>query len=97
MMFQPNEQDGTVTFDVVVVPRASREHVGGLRGDRLRIAVGASPVRGEANAAATALVARALGVPRSAVVIARGAGSRKKTLRVHGASRAQVLKLAEEP
>src|SRR5262245_22428801 len=96
MTFQPSEQDGSVTFDVVVIPRASRERIGGVTGDRLRIAVTAPPADGEANQAATALVARALGVPRSAVVIAHGASSRRKTLRVRGVSRAQVLTLAEE-
>ena len=97
MTFQPSEQDGTVTFDVVVTPRASRERIGGVRGDRLCIAVTAPPADGAANDATTALLARALRVPRSAVVIARGASSRKKTLRVRGVSRAQVLNLSEEP
>ena len=81
---------GGVTFDVLVTPRASREKVGPLVGDRLKIAVTAPPVEGEANAAVVAALARALGVPRASVAIVRGEGSRRKTVRVAGVASAAV-------
>jgi len=89
-MLAVREEAGAVSFDVLVTPRASREKVGPLVGDRLKVAVTAPPVEGEANAAVIAVLARALGVPRSQVTILRGDGSRRKTVRVAGVARAAV-------
>jgi uncharacterized protein len=88
------EQDGALTFDVLVQPRASREKLGPLHDGRLKIAVTSPPVDGEANAAVIALVARSLGIPRSAVSVIAGTSSRRKTLRVVGADRAAIESLA---
>ena len=88
------EEAGGVCFDVLVTPRASRERIGPLVGERLKVAVTAPPVEGEANAAVVAVLARALGVPRASVSIVRGDGSRRKTVKVVGATRALVESLA---
>jgi hypothetical protein len=48
------------------------------------------PVEGEANAAVIELLARSLGVARGAVEVIAGASSRRKTVRVTGATRAAV-------
>jgi uncharacterized protein len=88
------EEAGGLCFDVLVTPRASRERIGPLVGERLKIAVTAPPVEGEANAAVVAALARALGVPRASVSIVRGDGSRRKTVRVVGVVRALVESLA---
>jgi uncharacterized protein (TIGR00251 family) len=71
--------------DILVVPRASRTAVGPLVGDRLRVAVTAPPVDGEANAAVIDAVAQAFGVRRSSVSIVRGERGRRKTVAVEGA------------
>jgi uncharacterized protein (TIGR00251 family) len=73
-----------VTIDVLVSPRASRDKVGPVVGDRIKIAVTAPPVDGEANAAVCALLAKALGVAKSAVAVVQGESSRRKTLRITG-------------
>jgi uncharacterized protein YggU (UPF0235/DUF167 family) len=52
----------------------------------LKVRVRARPVEGEANEALISLLARALGVPRSAVVLQRGGQSRTKTVEVGGLS-----------
>jgi hypothetical protein len=78
------EDEGGITFDALVTPRASRDRVGPVQGDRVKIAVTAPPVDGEANAAVIACVAKALGVPRRAVSIVGGEASRRKTVRVDG-------------
>lgn len=72
----------TITFDVLVQPRASRARFGPRHGERIKVAVTAPPVDGEANAAVIELVAETLGVPKSAVEVIAGATSRRKTLRV---------------
>jgi uncharacterized protein (TIGR00251 family) len=84
------EDDGGIRFDVLVQPRASRARVGPVHGDRIKIAVTAPPVDGEANAAVIEVVAKALGVGRGAVEVIAGASSRRKTLRVRGATRARL-------
>jgi uncharacterized protein (TIGR00251 family) len=92
-MLSVREDAGGVTFDVLVTPRASRERVGPVVDGRLKVAVTAPPVEGEANAAVCALLARALGVPKSAVSVVRGDTGRRKTVRVAGVPAAAVLAL----
>jgi uncharacterized protein (TIGR00251 family) len=83
-----------LTIDVLVVPRASRTAVGPNVGDRLRVAVTAPPVDGEANAAVIEALAHAFGVRRSAVTIVRGERGRRKTVRIEGGAAATLHRLA---
>jgi uncharacterized protein (TIGR00251 family) len=85
-----DERDGALTVDVLVTPRASRPKVGPIHGDRLKLAVTSPPVDGEANAAVIELLARALGLPRAAVEVTAGHSSRRKTVRLRGATRAAL-------
>jgi uncharacterized protein (TIGR00251 family) len=91
-----SEDAAGITFDVQVVPRASRDRLGPVHGDRLKVQLTAAPVDGAANEALVALLAKTLGRPRSDVRILRGATGRKKTVRVGGASRAALLSHIEE-
>lgn len=88
-----------MTIDLLVVPRASRVAVGPLVGDRLRVAVTAPPVDGEANAAVIEAVAGAFGVRRSAVTIVRGERGKRKTVSIEGptdALRTTLTRLSQE-
>ncbi len=67
-----------------VQPRAKSDALAGERGGALVVRVTAPPVDGKANAAVCALVARAAGVPKSAVTVLRGAGTRDKLLEIRG-------------
>lgn len=67
-----------------VVPRASRTAVAGLHDGRVKLAVAAPPVDGEANNAIVRWLAKTLGVGRAAVVIASGATGKKKAVEVEG-------------
>ena len=69
---------------VRVQPRAKADALAGERAGALVVRVTAPPVDGRANAAVCALVARAAGVPRSAVTVVRGASGRDKVLDVAG-------------
>jgi uncharacterized protein len=89
-----HEHAGAVTFDVLVQPRASRVKLGPVHDNRLKVAVTAPPVDGEANAAVIDAIAKALGVSRGSVEVVAGASSRRKTVRVTGVSRAAVEALA---
>lgn len=88
------EQDGGVTFDILVQPRASRAKLGPVHDGRLKIAVTSPPVDGEANAAVIELLAKSLGVARGAVEVIAGASSRRKTVRVVGVTKQVVEELA---
>ncbi len=79
-----------VDIDVLVQPRASRERIGPVHGERIKVAVTAPPVDGEANAAVVDLFARALRCPRSAVQVVSGQSSRRKTVRIRGVAAAAV-------
>lgn len=83
----------TVTLDILVQPRASRAKIGPMHDGRLKIAVTAPPVDGEANAAVIELLARRLAIPRSAIEVIAGAGSRRKTLRLADVTAAQLAEL----
>jgi uncharacterized protein (TIGR00251 family) len=93
-MLQLTESDGAITFDVRVVPRASRTEVAGEHDGALRVRVAAPPVDGAANEELTRFVAKSLGVAAREVEIVGGHTSRSKRLRVRGATRASVEALA---
>ena len=78
-----------VRLAVRLTPRADADALGGVREAApgrlcLLARVTAPPAAGAANAALVALVAKALGVPKSAVRLAAGETSRLKTLEIAG-------------
>ena len=87
------EHDGGISFDIVVAPRASRERIGPVLGEAIKIAVTAAPVEGKANEAVVALLARKLGVRKEDVRLVRGDRGKRKSVHVTGASRAALLAL----
>jgi uncharacterized protein (TIGR00251 family) len=82
-----------VTLDILVQPRASRAKIGPMHDGRLKIAVTAPPVDGEANAAVIELFAKQLGIPRSSVEIVAGASSRRKTIKIANVTEQQIAEL----
>lgn len=95
MPLRLTEAGGGVTVDLIVKPRASRIAVGPVEGDRLRVAVTAPPVDGEANAAVIAALAEALGVPRRAITLVAGQTGKRKTVRIEGIAAAAIRAIAE--
>jgi len=73
--------DGGVEISVKAQPRASRSEIVGLHGGQLKVRIAAPPVGGAANGELIKLLAKALGVSRSALRVARGEGSRSKVVR----------------
>lgn len=64
--------------------RVPRDSIGGLHGDRVKVAVSAPPVDGAANEAVRIALAKALGVAKSHVEVVSGQKGRQKTLAVSG-------------
>ncbi|HQZ13622.1 MAG TPA: DUF167 family protein [Devosia sp.] len=80
--------DGLV-LHIRVTPNAGADRIEGaeIRDDGtavLRLRVAAVPDRGRANTAAIALLAKALGLPKSAITLTAGETARFKTLRLLG-------------
>jgi len=84
-----------VTIEILVQPRASRDKIGPMHDGRIKIAVTAPPVDGEANAAVIALLAKRLGVARSSVEIVAGASGRRKTIKLANVTQQQIEELIE--
>ncbi len=75
--------DGVV-IDVRVTPRASHSRLDGAHAGALRVRLHAPPVDGAANDELIAVMAAAFGVPKRAVAIVSGHGSRSKRVRLSG-------------
>lgn len=82
-----------LTIEILVQPRASREKIGPMHDGRIKVAVTAPPVDGEANAAVIALFARRLGIARGDIAVIAGASSRRKTLRIANVTAQQIAEL----
>jgi Uncharacterized conserved protein len=88
------DRDGAVVH-VHVQPRAGRSELVGRHGESLKVRVTAPPVDGRATAATARLLAAALAVAPSRVVLASGAQSRIKRFRVSGLTAAEVVQRLE--
>lgn len=69
---------------VHVQPRARRTEVVGRHGEAIKLRLAAPPVDGAANEELIRFLSNQLGVPRSAVTIARGRSGRRKTVVIEG-------------
>ena len=84
---------GGIRLRLKVQPKARREGVAGLIPDAdgldsagwaLKVAVGAPPEDGKANEAVVALLAKSLGVAKSAISVVSGATDRRKLVEIRG-------------
>ena len=80
-------EDGLELF-IRLTPRGGGARIDGIAAEGgqacLRVRVAAPPVEGAANAALVAYLAKALGLPRSAVTLVAGDRARLKRLRLRG-------------
>ena len=83
--------NGGLILNLHVQPGAKRSELVGLHGEALKIRLAAPPIEGKANTALITFLADLLGVPKAAISLEAGASSRRKRVRVDGAS-AQALK-----
>jgi uncharacterized protein len=73
-------------LDCWLQPRGGRDAIVGLHDDALKIRIGAPPVDGAAHEALIRFIAAEFGVSKSSVILESGQTSRRKRLRVKGAS-----------
>ena len=84
-------QEGVVRLAVKVQPRASKNEIGEVLGDELKIKVTAPPVDSAANEALVRFLAEKLDCPPRSVQLVRGQTSRHKIVLVQGISAADAI------
>ena len=91
-----------VRLAVRLTPRGGREAIDGWAVDGegrpyLKVRVAAPPVEGEANAALLAFLAKTLGLARSSVTLASGAGARLKLIDIAGCDPLSLARILGAP
>jgi uncharacterized protein len=79
-----------LTFDIQVIPHASRSELVSVQDGVLKIKVTSPPVEGAANDACIKLLARELGLKKSQMEISSGTKSRKKTIMIKNINKAEL-------
>ena len=85
----------TARLQVKVQPNATRSEIAGWYGEALKVRTAAPPVSGKANRAVVEILARALNIPRAAVSLTRGHGSRDKVLEIVGIDEPELRRRLE--
>ncbi len=89
-MVRLRESKKGLTFDIQVIPHASRAEIAGVQEGAFKIKVTAPPVEGAANEACIKLLAKELGLKKGQMEISSGAKSRKKTVLIKDISKAEL-------
>ena len=89
-MVRLRESKKGLTFDIQVIPHASRAELVGVQDSALKVKVTAPPVEGAANEACIKLLAKELGLKKSQMEISSGAKSRKKTVMIKDISKTEL-------
>jgi hypothetical protein len=90
-MITVKESKKGLSFDIHVLPHASRTEIAGIQDGFLKVKVTAPPVEGAANAACVKLLAAELGLKKSQMEISAGAKSRKKTVSVKNIGKSELV------
>jgi uncharacterized protein (TIGR00251 family) len=89
-------QPGCVSFQIKVVPGASRNKVMGEYGGALKVAVTQAPEDGRANSAVVDLLAQALRISPARIQITHGHTKPRKQVRVQGKSIDDIRKILQD-
>ena len=79
-----------LTFDIQVIPHASRAEIAGVQEGAFKVKVTAPPVEGAANEACIKLLAKELWLKKSQMEISSGTKSRKKTVMIKDISKEEL-------
>ena len=92
-MIQFSEKDGSLIFDVRVVPRASKSEIVGEHDGALKVRIASPPTGGAANEELIKVLSKKFGVPKSAIQILSGQTSKMKQIRISGTNHKDLLKI----
>ena len=76
------EKDGSISFPVRVIPRASRSEIVGEHDGAIKIKIAAPPVDGAANAELIKLLASKFNVSKGDIEIIGGETSKNKRIKI---------------
>jgi uncharacterized protein (TIGR00251 family) len=94
-LIRHSQHGKNLTFNVLVVSRASRSEVIGEHDGALKVRIAAPPVEGAANRELQRLLAKIFKLPQNAVEIISGANSKRKIVRVDGLNPARLEQLTQ--
>jgi uncharacterized protein len=89
-MINLKESKKGLTFDIQVIPHASRAEIVCIQDGVFKIKVTAPPVEGAANEACIKLLAGELGLKKSQLEISSGTKSRRKTVMVKNINKIEL-------
>lgn len=96
MTIDLREADDGILIPVRVVPRASRTGIDGEVEGALRVRLAAPPVEGAANRELLEFLAKRLRLPKRDLRLESGERSKRKSVRVRGLSRQDILERLQE-
>lgn len=82
-MVKFSKKEGEIIFNVRVVPNSSKSEIIGEFDSALKIKIAAPPVDGAANAELIKVLAKKLGVAKSAIEIIGGQSSKNKQVKIY--------------
>ena len=89
-MLKFTDKDGSLIFNVRVLPRSSKSEIIGEYDGALKVKIKAPPVAGAANAELIKTLAKFFDVPKSAVEIIKGQTSKSKQVKINGLTAANL-------
>jgi len=89
-MINLKESKKGLTFDIQVIPHASRAEILSIQDGAFKIKVTAPPVEGAANEACIKLLAGELGLKKSQMEISSGTKSRRKSVMVKNINKMEL-------
>lgn len=92
-MLQFTENEGSISFTVCVVPRASKSEIIGEHDGALKVRLASPPVDGAANTELIRVLSKHFGVGKSDVEIVGGQASKTKRMRIVGVTAARFRDL----
>ena len=87
--------NNSLSLNVYVQPRASRNKFAGMHGKAVKLCITAPPVDDKANGAVLIFLSKLFGIPKSAMHIKSGRQGRNKQIIINGPSLAQAEKALE--
>jgi len=89
MTFLRKEKD-SLSLALHIQPKASKNRIVGLHGEKLKLSVTAPPADGKANKAVVKFLADFFAIPKKKIAIKSGLQSRKKRVLLFGISLAEA-------
>ena len=89
MPVEIEERNGCVTFNVRVIPRASKSEIVGEHDGDLKVRIASPPVDGAANAELIKLLAKRFRVSKSNIEIVGGQTSKNKRIKITNLSQSK--------